>query len=134
MWRFPHNLQRIIDSMNIETTEYIQKLPLWQQGIMNKLREIIHKADPNVEEAIKWGSPAFIYDGIYAWMFAATDWVHFSFKHVALLSAPEGVFVEESDTTKGNRTIKYREGDQVNEPMLAVLIKQAVANNILGKK
>lgn len=121
--------------MNSEVTAYIQKLPLWQQGVMNRLRDVIHKADPQVEEKMKWGAPAFVHDGLYAWMFAATEWIHFSFPHGALLVAPEGAFEEGGITDhKGKRTLKFREGDQINESMLAVLIKQAVANNILGKK
>lgn len=121
--------------MNQEVTDYIQKLPLWQQAIMNRLREIIHKADSNVEEKIKWGTPAFVHDGMYAWMFAATDWVHFSFPQGVLLDVPDGTFEEGEDTaSKAKRTLKFREGDEINESLLAVLVNQAVANNINGKK
>lgn len=42
---------------------YIAKAQPFAQPILNHLRDRIHAACPVVEEAIKWGMPAFLYNG-----------------------------------------------------------------------
>ena len=42
---------------------YIAKAQPFAQPIMKKLRELVHKACPNVTETIKWGMPSFEYKG-----------------------------------------------------------------------
>ncbi|HEY4358702.1 MAG TPA: YdeI/OmpD-associated family protein [Acidobacteriaceae bacterium] len=43
---------------------YINKARPFAQPILTHLREVIHKAVPDVEEAIKWSMPFFMYQGI----------------------------------------------------------------------
>ena len=42
---------------------YIAKAQPFAQPIMKKLRELVHKACPDVTETIKWGMPSFEYKG-----------------------------------------------------------------------
>jgi uncharacterized protein YdeI (YjbR/CyaY-like superfamily) len=42
---------------------YIEKAQPFAQPIMKKLRELVHKACPEVTETIKWGMPSFEYKG-----------------------------------------------------------------------
>src|SRR5215469_9719833 len=42
---------------------YIEKAAPFAQPILNRLRELIHKACPEAEEAIKWSMPFFMYRG-----------------------------------------------------------------------
>lgn len=42
---------------------YIAKQKEFAQPILAHLREVVHTACPDVEEAIKWGSPFFLYNG-----------------------------------------------------------------------
>src|SRR5258705_7484639 len=44
---------------------YITKAQPFAQPIMKKMRELIHKANPDVQETIKWGMPSFDYKGPY---------------------------------------------------------------------
>ncbi|MES2393340.1 MAG: YdeI/OmpD-associated family protein [Acidobacteriota bacterium] len=43
---------------------YIAKAPAFAQPILERLREAVHAAVPDVEEAIKWSMPFFMYKGI----------------------------------------------------------------------
>ena len=42
---------------------FIAKAQPFAQPILSHLRDLIHRACPGVEEAIKWGRPAFVNDG-----------------------------------------------------------------------
>jgi uncharacterized protein YdeI (YjbR/CyaY-like superfamily) len=42
---------------------YISKAQPFAQPILKKLRELLHKACPEVTETIKWGMPSFEYNG-----------------------------------------------------------------------
>jgi uncharacterized protein YdeI (YjbR/CyaY-like superfamily) len=44
--------------------KYIASTPAYAQPILTHLRELIHKTLPEVEEAIKWGHPFFMYRGL----------------------------------------------------------------------
>jgi hypothetical protein len=57
--------------------EYIDALPAWQQAICREVREIIHEADPALEETIKRRvQPYFVLDGNVAALLAAKDHVN----------------------------------------------------------
>lgn len=43
--------------------QYIAKQADFAKPILTHIREVIHKACPEVEETIKWGAPAFEYKG-----------------------------------------------------------------------
>ena len=42
---------------------YIERSPVFSHAILKRLRTIVHKACPDVEETIKWGMPSFDYHG-----------------------------------------------------------------------
>jgi len=50
---------------------FIAKAQPFAQPILSHLRDLIHRACPDVEEAIKWGRPAFINDGRILAVFGA---------------------------------------------------------------
>jgi hypothetical protein len=43
--------------------EYISKAQPFAQPILKHLRELVHKAVPEINETIKWGMPSFEYKG-----------------------------------------------------------------------
>lgn len=121
--------------MKDEITAYIKQQDPWKQAVLTTLRRAIRDADPHIEEAIKWGTPAFGHKGPVAWMFCAAEWVHFSFPQGALLDGDHGMWEEGPDTeSQAKRTIKFREGDDVPAELIQHLVKQAVANNLEGKR
>jgi uncharacterized protein YdeI (YjbR/CyaY-like superfamily) len=51
------------DNFNPKVDAYINKAKPFAQPIMEHLRELVHKACPQVEETIKWSRPFFEYKG-----------------------------------------------------------------------
>jgi uncharacterized protein YdeI (YjbR/CyaY-like superfamily) len=49
--------------LNPKVDAYIAKAQPFAQPILEHLRSLVHKACPDVEEAIKWGMPFFVYKG-----------------------------------------------------------------------
>ncbi len=120
---------------NTAIDAYITRQQDWQRQIMRQIRALIHKADPDIKEVIKWGAPTFEDNGIVAWMFCAKAWVHFSFPQGALLDPSHGLFEEGKDSfSKAKRTIKFTEGQHIPNDIMLVLLKEAVSNNRAGKK
>lgn len=114
---------------------YIKHAKVWQQSILSGIRKAIHSGDPEITEVIKWGAPAFEHAGQVAWMFCAENWVHLSFRQGALLKVPKAAWVESDDTpSKAKRTMKFEKGAAVPDELIADLVRQAVANNLAGKK
>jgi hypothetical protein len=42
---------------------YIAKAAAFAQPILERLRERVHRACPEIEESLKWGAPSFLYRG-----------------------------------------------------------------------
>src|SRR5690348_3038760 len=56
---------------------YISKLPEWQQAICRRVRDLIHEADPEIDETIKRTiQPYFVLDGNVAALLATKDHVN----------------------------------------------------------
>jgi uncharacterized protein YdeI (YjbR/CyaY-like superfamily) len=53
----------VTQNMNPRVDAYCAKAPPFAQPIMTHLRELVHKACPEVEETIKWSRPFFEYRG-----------------------------------------------------------------------
>lgn len=49
-----------------ETDAYIAKAPDFAKPILEKIRELMHEAHPEITETIKWSAPFFEYKGIVA--------------------------------------------------------------------
>ena len=82
---------------------FIKKAADWQQPILNHIRDVVHEACPEVEEAIKWGSPSFMYKGMMCGVDAFKERVTFSFWKGQLLFGydnPGDAFRHFGDITK----------------------------------
>ncbi len=58
---------------------YIDKSAAFAKPIMNHIREIVHGTCPDVEEALKWGMPNFLYKGMMCNMAAFKEHCSFGF-------------------------------------------------------
>jgi hypothetical protein len=64
------------DARDPRVDDYIGKLPDWQQAICREVRDLLHEADPGIEETIKRTvQPYFVLDGNVAALLAAKDHV-----------------------------------------------------------
>ena len=111
----------------------INELGDWRGKMLAKVREIIHKADPEIVEEWKWmGTPVFSHGGIVCTGETYKNAVKMTFAKGAALKDPFGLF---NSSLEGNvrRAIDIHEGDKVDEAALKDLIRAAVALNLKGK-
>jgi uncharacterized protein YdeI (YjbR/CyaY-like superfamily) len=70
--------------------EYIAKSAPFAQPILAYLREVVHSACPQVEEAMKWSAPHFVYKGILCNMASFKQHCAFGFWKGALVMGGDG--------------------------------------------
>lgn len=107
----------------------IKDLGDWRGERLAAIRRLIHQVDPEVVEEWKWmGTPVWSHDGMFALANAHKDKVKLTFFHGAKLRDPKGLF---NAGLTGNkwRAIDFREGDKLDRPALAALLREAVAYN-----
>ena len=73
---------------------YIQKAQPFAIPILEHLRALVHKANPDVEETIKWSFASFDYKGPFCSMAAFKEHVVFGFWKFSLLKDPKGYLGE----------------------------------------
>ena len=116
----------------------IKELGDWRGKTLAKVRDIVHKADPDIVEEWKWakatspGTPVWSHDGIVCTGETYKSVVKMTFAKGAALKDPAGLYNSSLD---GNvrRAIDIREGETINEAALKALIRAAVALNLESK-
>ena len=110
---------------------YLDPLPAWQRAILSRVRDLVHEADPDVEETIKRTvQPYFVLDGNICAFLAAKDHVNV-FLYDPIAPDPEGIVTGGHDNKTG-RAIAYRDGETINERALLALFRAIIANNRAG--
>ena len=111
---------------------YIAALPQWQQEICQRVRELVHAADPEVAETIKrTRQPYFVLEGNVCALLATKDHVNVFLYDGAMVPDPEGIITAGHDN-KTARMIAFRQGDPINAPALTQMFRQIIANNRAG--
>ena len=127
-----------MEPASVSIDHKIKQLGDWRGKTLAKVRDIIHKADPEIVEEWKWakatspGVPVFSHGGIVCTGETYKDHVKLTFAKGAALKDPAGLF---NSSLEGNvrRAIDIHEGDKINEAGLKDLIRAAVALNLEGK-
>jgi hypothetical protein len=111
---------------------YLDALPDWQREIFGQVRDLVHSADPDVEETIKRSvQPYFVLDGNICAFLAAKDHVNIFLYDGAMVPDPEGIITAGHDNQTA-RTVGLRKGETVDERALLTMFKQIIANNRAG--
>ncbi|HEY1141138.1 MAG TPA: DUF1801 domain-containing protein [Lysobacter sp.] len=111
----------------------IAELGDWRGKTLARVRKLIHQADPDVVEEVKWrGVPVWSHDGIVCTGETYKNHVKMTFAKGASLDDPASLFNSSLD---GNtrRAIDLHEGDEIDEAALKALIRAAVALNTAKK-
>ena len=116
----------------------IKELGDWRGKTLAKVRDLIHAADPEIVEELKWakanspGVPVFSHDGIVCTGETYKNVVKMTFAKGAALPDPSRLF---NSSLEGNtrRAIDIHEGEKINEAALKGLIRAAVALNLKAK-
>ena len=122
-----------VESASVLIDEKIKELGDWRGETLAHLRQLIHDADPDIEEEWKWrGVPVWSHGGIVCTGETYKNAVKLTFAKGAALPDPSGLFNASLD---GNvrRAIDIHEGDKLNEAALKDLIRAAVALNLKAK-
>jgi len=112
----------------------IQDLGDWRGETLAWVRQLIHEADPEIQEEWKWekpsapGVPVWSHDGGVCTGESYKQVVKLTFFRGASLQDPQKLF---NSSLEGNlrRAIDIREGEKLNEAALKKLIRSAVAAN-----
>ena len=111
--------------------DYIARLPDWQQTICRRVRDLLHEADPEIEETIKRAvQPYFVLHGNVAALLATKDHVNV-FLYDPIAPDPAGIVTAGHDNKTGRQIAIYRD-DTINEPALLDLFRAIIANNRAG--
>ncbi len=111
---------------------YFEGLPAWQQATFRQVRDLVHAADPDVQETIKRTvQPYFVLDGNICAFLAAKDHVNVFLYDGAIVPDPDGIITAGHDNKTG-RMISYREGEPILEVPLLAMFRQIIANNRAG--
>ena len=111
----------------------------WRGDTLGRLRALIHQADPEVEETVKWrkianpmGVPVWEHGGIICTGELYRDKVKLTFAYGASLDDPAGLF---NSSLEGNtrRAIDIPEGTTIDADAFRELIREAVAFNMVKK-
>jgi hypothetical protein len=122
-----------VESASALIDKKIMFLGDWRGKMLAKVREIIHQADPEIVEELKWrGTPVWSHGGIVCTGETYKKVVKMTFAKGAALQDPARLFNSSLD---GNvrRAIDIHEGDKVDAAALKDLIRAAVALNFKAK-
>jgi len=112
----------------------------WRGATLARMRRLIHEADPDVVEELKWrkpsnpsGVPTWSHAGIICTGELYKDKVKLTFARGAALEDPKGLF----NTGFGGgtrRAIDIPEGSEIDAVAFKALIGEAIAVNLAHKK
>lgn len=121
-------------SASASINEKIMELGDWRGETLAHIRQLIHDADPEIQEEWKWakpaspGTPVWSHDGIVCTGETYKRVVKFTFARGASLKDPKKLF---NSSLEGNvrRAIDFREGEKIDAAAFRTLIRAAVAAN-----
>ncbi len=110
-------------------TQRIKELGDWRGETLAQVRQLIHAADPEIQEEWKWmGTPVWSHDGIICTGETYKGKVKLTFARGASLKDPKKLF---NSSLEGNtrRAIDLLEGEKLNATAFKQLIRTAVVAN-----
>ena len=119
-------------SRDARVDAYIDALPGWQQAICREVRDILHDADPEIEETIKRTvQPYFVLNGNVAALLSAKDHVTVFLYDGGLAPDPEGIITGGHGNETG-RMIAIHRDEPINRPAMTALFRAIIADNRAG--
>ena len=117
------------EAASANITMRIEELGDWRGETLAHVRQLIHDADPDIQEEWKWrGTPVWSHDGIVCTGESYKEVVKLTFARGASINDPNKLF---NSSLEGNtrRAIDLHEGEKINEAAFEQLIRAAVAAN-----
>jgi len=122
------------EAASANITGRIQDLGDWRGETLAHIRQLIHAADPGIQEEWKWakatnpGTPVWSHDGIVCTGESYKQVVKLTFARGAAIKDPKKLF---NSSLEGNvrRAIDIRKGEKINPAAFKQLIRAAVEAN-----
>ena len=117
------------EAASANITKRIQELGDWRGETLAHVRQLIHDADPDIEEEWKWrGVPVWSRDGIVCTGESYKQVVKLTFARGASIKDPKKLF---NSSLEGStrRAIDLREGGTIDQAAFKQLIRAAVTAN-----
>jgi hypothetical protein len=116
------------EAASANITKRIEELGDWRGDTLAHLRQLIHDADPGIQEEWKWEIPVWSHDGIVCTGETYKQVVKLTFARGASIKDPKKLF---NSSLEGNvrRAIDLRKGEKLNEAAFKQLIRAAAAEN-----
>jgi hypothetical protein len=117
------------EAASANITERIEELGDWRGEALAPVRQLIHDADPDIQEEWKWrGVPVWWHDGIVCTGESYKQVVKLTFARGASIEDPKTLF---NSSLEGNtrRAIDICEGKKIDDAAFKQLIRAAVAAN-----
>ncbi|HEY0653128.1 MAG TPA: YdeI/OmpD-associated family protein [Chryseosolibacter sp.] len=108
---------------------YIAKAEPFAQPVLEHIRELVHKACPEVEETMKWSFPHFEYKGLLCSMASFKKHCAFGFWKGAIMKDPKGILSVVGRTSMGNFDRITSLDDLPSDKVMLDYIKQAAKLN-----
>jgi hypothetical protein len=126
------------EAASANITRRIEELGDWRGETLGRIRQLIHDADPEIQEEWKWekatspGTPVWSHDGGVCTGESYKQVVKLTFFRGASIEDPKQLF---NSSLEGNtrRAIDLREGDEIDEAAFKQLVRAAVAANSAAK-
>ena len=126
------NRSELIDDM-------IDQNPDWRGDTLARLREIVHDADSEIFEEVKWrrpsnplGAAVFEHNGIVCLGIILKERVRLSFVAGSILPDPHKLF--NAMLAGKTRAIDVYQGEELNESALKAVIRAGVEHNLAKMK
>jgi hypothetical protein len=122
------------EAASASISQRIHELGDWRGDTLARLRQLIHDADPEIQEEWKWvkpksgGTPVWSRDGGICTGESYKQVVKLTFFRGAAIDDPKRLF---NSSLEGNvrRAIDFHEGEKIDEAAFKQLIRAAVAAN-----
>jgi hypothetical protein len=111
--------------------DYIATLPDWQQSLAQRVRRLVHQADPEVKETIKrTNRPYFVLGGNICALLGAKD--HLNVFIYDPIAPDPAHLINQGEGNLTARAIQLHRGDALDESAFVQLIQAIISNNRAG--
>jgi hypothetical protein len=111
---------------------YIETLPGWQRDVCRQVRELVHAADPEVEETVKRSvQPYFVLKGNICALMGTKDHVNVFLYDGAIVPDSDHIITGGHENKTARCVAVYEGEDLPAEPLLS-MFRQIIANNRAG--
>jgi hypothetical protein len=103
--------------------DYLDDQPAKNRSIIRALRRFVKRAEPGLEESVKWGNGCWVKGKMpVSYVYSAPDHVQFGFVRGSSLKDPKGLLEGNGEYV---RHVKVRKASDIDEAVFGAFLRQA---------